>query len=149
MAARVLLALVAVTLAGLLGDRLADHRACAGARNTLFTAALGGGDAGAVRDDVATVRGRCDDAEALVAAAGALLTLGDRPAALALAREATREAPESFSAWRAVARLAAGAEARRAVARIRVLNPRWTPPPPASAAATPPPSAPPAGAAGP
>jgi hypothetical protein len=119
------LALVALSavLVVVLSVRAVDHRACEDARRDLFGSLTGKAqrDAG----DIKTIEERCRGTGALVATAGALRTAGDDAGARRLAREAVEREPESFSAQRALAVVAAGAEARAAIRRAGELNPRW------------------------
>lgn len=126
---RLLLIALAAAAVVVLSVRLGDHDACQDARRALFASAALQAGREAATTHVETIGERCRGSDALVAAAGALRTLGDRERALALAREAARREPESFAAWRAVAALARGREARDARRRGRALNPRWAPAP--------------------
>jgi hypothetical protein len=123
---RLLPVLVAAVVIAVLALRLGDARACDGARDSLFQAALTRQEPRSEVDrHVATIRDRCEGSAGLVAAAGALRTLERSADALALAREATRREPEAFPAWRAVTALATGAERDAAVRRVTALNPRY------------------------
>jgi hypothetical protein len=128
-AARLVLALICIAVVIGLSLRLADHEACESARKDLFAAVAGKADRSGAAEQVETIEDRCRGTEPLIAAAGALRTLGDRAEALRLARLATDREPESFAAWRARAVLASGREAREAAMRALELNPRWSPPP--------------------
>ena len=129
MLARLLLIALAAVVVVVLSARLDDHTSCQDARSAIFAAVAAEAGPRAVQQHVATVEERCRGSDGLVAAAGALRTLGDHERALTLAREAARREPESFAAWRAVAALARGREAREARRRGRALNPRWAPAP--------------------
>jgi hypothetical protein len=110
---RVLIVLAAAGALALLVPRLADQRACSSARTAIFAAAAAGGVSdSAVDREVRTIRDRCGGTEALLATAGALVTLERRDEARAFAREATRREPESFLAWRSLAAMAEGAGGR-------------------------------------
>jgi hypothetical protein len=137
------LALLAVCVAAIavLAGRLGDQDRCQDARRALFTAAVGGTAPPAA--PVRALRADCHDVDELSAGAVSALLSGDRRDALAIARQATRRGPDVFSAWaalEAVERRADPAASRRAEARARALNPRWSGPAPLPA---------PRGAAGP
>ena len=122
---RAALVAVAAVLVIVLSLRLGDHAACDDARRAVFGATTGQTPRADVPRHVRAVAERCRGSEGLVAAAGALRTAGDEAAARRLARAATRREPDSFSAWRALASLAQGGEARDARRRATDLNPRW------------------------
>jgi hypothetical protein len=127
------LGLLAVCVAAIvvLAGRLGDQDGCQDARRALFAAALRGGAAPAAQ--VRALRSDCHDVDDLSAGAVSVLLAGDRRDAVAIAREATRRGPDVFSAWaalEAVQRRADPAAARRAEARARALNPRWSGPAP-------------------
>jgi hypothetical protein len=114
-----------------LAGRLGDQDGCQSARRALFAAGVRGAAPPAAQ--VRALRGDCHDVDDLSAGAVSVLLAGDRPAALALAREATRRGPDVFGAWvalEAAERRADPAAARRAEARARALNPRWSGPVP-------------------
>jgi hypothetical protein len=127
MLARLAIAAVAVVLAGVLVVRLSDHQACEDARRGVFAVVAGNAPRGELGSDVRQVEEHCRGTDALVATAGALRTIGDTRRALALAREAADDEPESFAAWRAVAALSRGTERLEAERRARELNPGWRP----------------------
>ena len=130
------LGIVAVCVAAIvvLAGRLAGQNGCQDARRSAFAAA--GGAAMAPRTlaaDARTLRTDCHDVDDLSAGAVSLLVAGRGAEARALARAATRRAPDVFSAWAALEateRRADPAAARRAAARARALNPRWAGPAP-------------------
>src|SRR5690349_1770206 len=124
------LALVAVCVAAIvvLAGRLGDQDGCQDARRALFAAGVAPPAA-----QVRAVRADCHDVDDLSAGAVSVLLAGDRRDAVALAREATRRGPDVFSAWvalEAAQRRADPAAAKRAEARARALNPRWSGPAP-------------------
>ena len=121
-------------LVGLLGPNGAGKStlvkiACGLVRASAGEARVAGQPAGSP----AALRSECHDVDELSAGAVSVLLAGDRRDALAIAREATRRGPDVFSAWaalEAVQRRADPAAARRAEARARALNPRWSGPAP-------------------
>lgn len=121
---------VCVAAIVVLAGRLGDQGACRTARNDLFAAGLRGAPApGLLARDARILRADCHDVDDLAAGAVSVLLAGDQPRALSLAREATRRGPAVFSAWAAIEaaqRRADPAAARRAEARARALNPRWS-----------------------
>ena len=125
---------VCVAAIVVLAGRLSDQDGCEDARRAVFAAA--GGAPVAVRSlaaDARTVRSDCHDVDDLSAGSVSLLVAGRSADARALAREATRRGPDVFSAWAALEaaeRRADPAAARRAEARARALNPRWSGPAP-------------------
>ena len=125
--ARILLVAVSAALVVVLALRLGDHEACEDARRGVFSALTSAEARGGLAGHVEDVEERCRGTDALVAAAGALRTIGDDEQALRLARKATEREPDSFGAWRARAALARGAEATDARGRAQELNPRWKP----------------------
>jgi len=135
---------VCVAAIAVLAGRLSDQDRCQDTRRAVFAAA--GGAPVAARSlaaDARTVRSDCHDVDDLSAGSVSLLVAGRSADARALAREATRRGPDVFSAWAALEaaeRRADPAAARRAEARARALNPRWSGPAPLPA---------PRGAAGP
>ena len=131
MGARLGLLAVCVAAIVVLAGRLGDQDGCQKARRALFGAAVGGTPAPAAQ--VRALRSECHDVDELSAGAVSVLLAGDRRDALAVARQATRRGPDVFSAWaalEAVQRRADPAAARRAEARARALNPRWSGPAP-------------------
>ena len=131
MGARLGLLAVCVAAIVVLAGRLDAQDGCQDARRALFGAAVGGTPAPAAQ--VRALRSDCHDVDDLSAGAVSVLLAGDRRDALAIAREATRRGPDVFSAWaalEAVQRRADPAAARRAEARARALNPRWSGPAP-------------------
>ena len=128
---------VCVAAIVVLAGRLSDQDGCEDARRAVFAAA--GGAPAAPRSlaaDARTVRAGCHDVDDLAAGSVSLLVAGRGADALALARDATRRGPDVFSAWAALEaaeRRADPAAARRAEARARALNPRWSGPAPLSA----------------
>ena len=125
MLVRLAVVVVAAALVVVLSLRLGDHVACDDARRAVFGATTGQTPRADVPRHVRAIAERCRGSEALVAAAGALRTAGDESAATRLARAATRRESESFSAWRALASLAQGVEAKDARRRATDRNPRW------------------------
>ena len=125
---------VCVAAIVVLAGRLSDQDGCEDARRAVFAAA--GGAPVAARSlaaDARTVRSDCHDVDDLSAGSVSLLVAGRSADARALAREATRRGPDVFSAWAALEaaeRRADPAAARRAEARARALNPRWSGPAP-------------------
>jgi hypothetical protein len=131
---RVAVAAVCVVAVAVLAGRRGDERACRDARAGAFGLAVRGASAGAGDAALAgALRASCHDADELAGGAASLLVAGRRTDARALARDATRRAPEVFAGWvtleAALRREDAGA-ARRAEARVWALNPRWTGPAP-------------------
>jgi hypothetical protein len=130
------LALVAVCVAaiGALAVRLGHQDGCQDARQRAFSAAVRGASSrGALQADARALRTDCADIDDLSAGAVSVLLAGDTDDAVALAREATRRGPDVFSAWAALEaaeRFADPAAAKRAAARARALNPRWSGPAP-------------------
>jgi len=125
---------VCVAAIAVLAGRLSDQDRCQDARRAVFAAA--GGAPLAARSlaaDARAVRSDCHDVDDLSAGSVSLLVAGRSADARALAREATRRGPDVFSAWAALEaaeRRADPAAARRAEARARALNPRWSGPAP-------------------
>jgi hypothetical protein len=132
--ARFALLAVCVAATVLLAGRLGAQHGCGDARRQLFVLGARGAAAPAVLDARArALRADCHDVDDLAAGAVSVLLAGNRREALALARDATRRGPDVFSAWvalEATQRRADPAAARRAEARARALNPRWTGPAP-------------------
>jgi len=130
------LAIAAVCLVAIvvLAGRLSDQHGCQDARTAVFAAAAGAPAApAALAADARTLRADCHDVDDLSAGAAGLLIAGRGDDALALARESTRRGPDVFSAWvalEAAERRRDPAAARRAEARARALNPRWSGPAP-------------------
>jgi hypothetical protein len=125
-----LLAVCVAAIAALAG-RLGDQDGCQAARRALFAAGVGGTNPPAAQ--VRALRSDCHDVDELAAGAVSVLLAGDRRDAVSLAREATRRGPDVFSAWvalEAAQRRADPAAAKRAEARARALNPRWSGPAP-------------------
>ena len=58
--------------------RLADHRACEDARRGVFAVVTGKEPRARLAGHLETIEERCDGTDALVAAAGALRTIGER-----------------------------------------------------------------------
>jgi hypothetical protein len=129
-------ALLAVCVAAIvvLVGRLGAQHGCADARAQLFSAGVrGAAPAAVVIRDARTLRADCHDVDDLSAGSVSVLLAGDQRRALSLAREATRRGPDVFSAWAALEaaqRRTDPAAARRAEARARALNPRWSGPVP-------------------
>jgi Flp pilus assembly protein TadD len=112
---RVAIVAVAVAAIVFLGLRLREHDRCqsAQAASPLRVAALS-------KD--------CRDPDVLAGASVVLLNAGRRADAVRMAREAVRREPDSFAGWVAVAFVTRDrdpAQARRALARAKALNPRW------------------------
>jgi hypothetical protein len=133
-AVRLTVVAVCVVAVAILAGRRADDRACRDARDDAFALALRGVRSGSDGAGLAAaLRASCHDADELAGGAASLLVVGRRTDARALARDATRRAPEVFAGWvtleAALRREDAGA-ARRAEACARALNPRWTGPAP-------------------
>src|SRR3954470_14431399 len=127
------LGLLAVCVAAIvvLAGRLGDQDGCQAARQALFPAGVGGTAPPAAQ--VRALRADCHDVDDLSAGAVSVLLAGDRRDALAIARAATRRGPDVFSGWvalEAAQRRADPVAARRAEARARALNPRWSGPVP-------------------
>jgi Flp pilus assembly protein TadD len=131
---RVAVLAVCVVAVAVLTGRRADDGACRDARARAFALAGRGVQSAAGGAALApALRANCHDADELAGGAASLLVAGRRADALALAREATRRAPDVFAGWvalEAALRRADPAGARRAEARARALNPRWTGPAP-------------------
>ena len=117
-----------------LAGRLGAQNACGDARQRLFVLGANGSGAPAVlARDARTLRADCHDVDDLAAGSVSVLLAGDQRRAAALARDATRRGPDVFSAWVALEAAQSRADpaaARRAEARARALNPRWTGPAP-------------------
>jgi hypothetical protein len=130
-AVRLGLLAVCVAAIAVLAGRLGDQDGCQDARRALFAAGVGGTAPPAAQ--VRALRADCHDVDDLSAGAVSVLLAGDRRDAVAIARAATRRGPDVFSAWvalEAAQRRADPAAARRAEARARALNPRWSGPAP-------------------
>jgi hypothetical protein len=125
---------VCVAAIVVLAGRLSDQDGCEDARRAVFAAAGGvPATSRSLAADARTLRADCHDVDDLSAGSVSLLVAGRSADALALAREATRRGPDVFSAWAALEaaeRRADPAAARRAEARARALNPRWSGPAP-------------------
>jgi hypothetical protein len=111
------IAIVALAAAAivLLGSRLRDHDRCQSAQT-------------ATPPRVGQLTASCRDPDVLAGASAALVAAGKREQAASLARESVRREPDSFIGWVAVAfatRDSDPAQAQRAVARAKALNPRW------------------------
>ena len=134
MALRLGIAAVCVVAIVVLAGRLSDQNHCQDARQAVFRAAGGMPASGAaLAADARTLRADCHDVDDLSAGSVGLLVAGRGAGALALARESTRRGPDVFSAWvalEAAERRRDPAAARRAEARARALNPRWSGPAP-------------------
>jgi hypothetical protein len=103
---------------------LRHHDRCEEARRTVFSVTLGRVPVTEQAQAIDDVREHCRGTTALVAVAGALYRQERRVEATRVAREATREEPDSAAAWAALATAAqAPAEARAAERRARQLNP--------------------------
>ena len=100
-----------------------DHERCEDARATVFAIALGDRSQREEAAAIADIRDDCRGTTAILAAAGALHAQGRDAQALPLAREAVDAEPDNPAAWRALAAVASGAEAREAERRLRSLNP--------------------------
>jgi hypothetical protein len=130
------LAICAVCLAAIfvLAGRLSDQDGCEDARRAVFLLGTRGvPPQRALATEAKALREDCHDVDELSAGSVSMLLAGRGDDALALAREATRRGPEVFSAWvalEAAQRRSDPAAARRAEARARALNPRWTGPAP-------------------
>jgi hypothetical protein len=128
----VAVAAVCVVAVAVLAGRRGDERACRDARAGGFGLAVRAASAGAGDAALAgALRASCHNADELAGGAASLLVAGRRAEALALARDATRRAPDAFAGWatlEAALRRDDPAAARRAEARA--LNPRWTGPAP-------------------
>ena len=134
MVVRVAVLAVCVAAVVVLAGRRADDRACRDARTRAF--ALAGRGVRSTSDGAAlgpALRANCHDADELAGGAASLLVAGRRADGLALAREATGRAPDVFAGWvalEAALRRDDPRAARRAEARARALNPRWSGPAP-------------------
>jgi hypothetical protein len=111
------LAIVAVAVGAivLLGTRLREHDRCVSAQT-----------ASPLR--VSELTSNCRDPDVLAGASAVLVAAGARQEGARLARESVRREPDSFAAWVATALVAPSrdsAQARRAIARAKALNPRW------------------------
>ena len=130
------LAICAVCLAAILvlAGRLSDQNGCQDARRAVFLLGTRGvAPQRALATEAKALREDCHDVDELSAGSVSMLLAGRGDDALALAREATRRGPDVFSAWvalEAAQRRSDPAGARRAEARARALNPRWTGPAP-------------------
>jgi hypothetical protein len=125
---------VCVAAIVVLAGRLGTQDGCGDARQRLFAlGARGSGPPAVLARDARMLRADCRDVEDLAGGAVSVLLAGDQRGALDLARTATRRGPDVFSAWvalEATQRRADPVAARRAEARARALNPRWTGPAP-------------------
>jgi Flp pilus assembly protein TadD len=131
--ARLAVASACVAVAVLLALRLGDHDACRDARAALFAGT------GEPARSASVVRERCRDPEEQALGAVSLTAAGRSAEAVGLARQATREAPEDFSGWAALAGALRGTDERGAdlaLLRAKELNPRWRVPAPAPAGAS-------------
>ena len=131
MGARLGLLAVCVAAIVVLAGRLGDQDRCQDARRALFAAGVGATTPATAQ--VRALRADCHDVDDLSAAAVSVLLSGDGRDAVRIAREATRRGPDVFSAWvalEAAERRADPAAAKRAEARARALNPRWSGPAP-------------------
>jgi hypothetical protein len=132
-AVRLGLLAVCVAAIAVMAVRLRDQDGCQAARKALFAAGVGGGSTGPPAAQVRALRADCHDVDDLSAGAVSVLLSGDGRDAVRIAREATRRGPDVFSAWvalEAAQRRADPAAAKRAEARARALNPRWSGPAP-------------------
>jgi hypothetical protein len=130
-AVRLGLLAVCVAAIAVLAGRLGDQDGCQDARRALFAAGVGGTAPPAAQ--VRALRADCHDVDDLSAGAVSVLLAGDPREAVDIARTATRRGPDVFSAWvalEAAQRRADPAAAKRAEARARALNPRWSGPAP-------------------
>jgi hypothetical protein len=124
-AATLRIAIVALAAAAivLLGTRLREHDRCQSAQ-TAKPLPFG------------ELTANCRDPDVLAGASVVLLNAGRRSDAVRMARAAVRREPDSFAGWVAVAFVTRDrdpAQARRAAARAKALNPRWPGLPPAAA----------------
>jgi hypothetical protein len=131
--ARVVLLLIAVGAGGYAVARHGDLSACGDARHAVFSIGVQGTGPGAPSTATAAaavrrLRAACEDAQASVAGAQAMVVAGHPALALGLARDATDREARDVAAWGvlAVAAEAAGDRAAAATARrrVRALNPR-------------------------
>ena len=120
---RILTALASLAAAAAFALTLAEHDRCEDARATVFATVLGKAPKGGQPQAIEDVRSHCRGTSAQLAVAGALTAAGDRAQALPLAREAAEAEPDNPAAWRALAAVASGAEAREASRRLEDLNP--------------------------
>ena len=124
-----LVALAAVCL-GVAVHGLARHDACQDALER--AGALAPAQSALAARAAHDVAAHCDEPRAVVVAAAFVDHAGARPAATALARRITQEAPQAYVGWLTLGRLLAQddpAAARAALARAHVLNPRGAPAP--------------------
>ena len=122
---RLLLSAACLAAAVAFALTLRDERRCEDARRTVFAASFG--DRAAQRAEagaIATAREACRGTTAELAVAGALHGRGRDAQALPLARDAVEEEPGNPAAWRALAAVASGEEAREAELRLERLDPR-------------------------
>ncbi len=101
-----------------------DHDRCEDARRTVFAVALGDRPRQEEGPAIRRIRADCRGTTATLAVAGALHAQGRDAQALPLAREAVDAEPDNPAAWRGLAAVASGSEAREAERRLRSLNPR-------------------------
>ncbi len=120
---RTLIALASVAAAIAFALQLRDHDRCEQARAKVFATALGRAPAAEQPAAIERVRDSCRGTTALLSVAGALNAQGRGAQALPLAREAAEAEPDNPAAWRALAAVASGDEARAASRRLRALNP--------------------------
>jgi hypothetical protein len=112
---RVAIVALAVAAIAVLGVRLREHDRCSSAQT-------------AHPPRVAALKANCRDPDVLAGVSAVLVGAGQREQGLALARESVRREPDSFIGWVAVdfaTRDSDPAQARRAAARAKALNPRW------------------------
>jgi len=123
--ARGALVVLAIVCGAVAVHGLARHDACQDA--IARASVLQPGQAALAASVARDVGARCDEPRTTVIAAAFVDHAGARPAAIALARRLTREAPQAYVGWLVLGRLLAPddpARARAALARARALNPR-------------------------
>jgi Flp pilus assembly protein TadD len=128
LAARLVLAAVAVALGAVGLERLDGDRACTAAAGRAYAVGLGTVPPSAAPAIAAAVRAHCAGTPLVAGSSFALLQASARGPARELAELAVAQAPEDHRAWIARAAVLAAegdrAGARRARARARALNPR-------------------------
>lgn len=128
MIVRALLLAAAAGAIVLFATSLHDDGRCTSAQRTVFRVTARRAPVAALDPALAQLRESCRGTTALVSAAGGLTFSGRNGRAAIVAREATRQEPENWAAWAALAyatRSADPATAAGARARVRRLNPRY------------------------
>ena len=120
---RVLVVLASLVVAVASALTLREDRLCERARKGVIASIVNAAPASTRPQALADLKEHCRGTTARLNASAALIAGGDRAQALELAREAAEAEPDNPAAWRAVATVASGAEARAAIERFRRLSP--------------------------